>query len=308
MEIRQLECFIAVAEERHFTRAAQRLNIVQSALSQTIRTLEAELGGPLLSRSTRRVDLTPAGKVLLHEARRVLAATREARLAVTEVHGLARGQLRVGAIQSLAPFVDLPASLGRFREALLGIDIELRIDGAAPLLDEVNAGRLDIAFTQPSDIGAGMTTQMLACEDMLLICAPHHPLLAGPPPTLSDLLAYPFVDVKAEWGMRREVDRHCAHCGAIRTVSFEVDDIPMLTDLVAQNLGIALLPESLARAREKDSKGRPIIAVALAEGATPCWELIVAFKGQNGQAADRITRTFLDLLVSSAGVATHREV
>jgi DNA-binding transcriptional LysR family regulator len=143
MDLKQLECFIAVAEERHFTRAARRLNVVQSGLSQTIRMLEDELGGPLLVRSTRRVDLTPAEKVLLKEAAYVLAAAREARLAVTQVHGLARGQLRIGSIQSLAPFVDLPASPGRFRNRFSGIDVPLLLDGATPLLDEVNEGRFD---------------------------------------------------------------------------------------------------------------------------------------------------------------------
>ncbi len=74
MDIKQLECFVAVAEERHFTKAAQRLNLVQSGLSQTIRSLENELGGPLFVRTTRHVDLTPAGTVLLREAHRVISA------------------------------------------------------------------------------------------------------------------------------------------------------------------------------------------------------------------------------------------
>jgi DNA-binding transcriptional LysR family regulator len=301
MDLKQLECFIAVAEERHFTRAAQRLNIVQSGLSQTIRMLEDELGGPLLARSTRRVDLTPAGKVLLKEAARVLAAAREARLAVTQVHGLARGQLRIGSIQSLAPFVDLPASLGRFRDRFPGIDVQLLLDGAASLLDEVNEGRLDLVFTQPGDTGAGMVTRMLACEDIVVVCPPHHPLVGGPAANMLGLMDEIFVDLKPDWGMRRLLDRGFASLSAARTTAFEVNDVSTLLDLVAQGLGIALVPESIARARARDVRASPIAIVPLSDAATPCWELIVAFKGHNGQPSDRVTKTFLDLLVSKNG-------
>jgi DNA-binding transcriptional LysR family regulator len=302
MDLKQIECFIAVAEERHFTRAARRLNIVQSGLSQTIRMLEDDLGGPLLVRSTRRVDLTPAGKVFLKEAARVLAAAREARLAVTQVHGLARGQLRIGSIQSLAPFVDLPASLGRFRNRFPGIDVQLLLDGATPLLDEVNEGRLDLVFTQPGETGAGMATRMLACEDMVVVCSPSHPLAEGPANNMLGLLEETFVDLKPDWGMRRLLDRGFAELPGARTTAFEVNDVSTLLDLVAQGLGIALVPESIARARAKDARASPIAVAKLSDSAAPCWELVVAFKGHNGQPSDRVTKTFLDLLVSKRGV------
>jgi DNA-binding transcriptional LysR family regulator len=301
MDLKQLECFIAVAEERHFTRAARRLNIGQSGLSQTIRMLEDELGGPLLLRSTRRVDLTPAGEVLLKEATRVLAVAREARLAVTQVHGLARGHLRIGSIQSLAPFVDLPASLGRFRERFPGIDVQLLLDGAGPLLDEVNEGRLDLVFTQPGETGAGMVTRMLACEDMVVVCSPNHPLADGPASSMAGLLSETFVDLKPDWGMRRLLDRSFGVLSATRMTAFEVNDISTLLDLVAQGLGIALVPESIARARAKDPRASPIAVARLAEAVPPCWELIVAFKGHNGRPSDRVAKTFLDLLVSKKG-------
>jgi DNA-binding transcriptional LysR family regulator len=301
MDLKQLESFVAVAEERHFTRAAQRLNVVQSGLSQTIRSLEDELGGPLFVRSTRRVDLTPAGKVLLQEAKRILLAVREARLAVTQVHGLARGQLRIGSIQSLAPFVDLPASLGRFRHKFPGIDIELVLDGAASLLDEVNEGRLDLAFTQPGDAGAAMAFQMLACEDMVLICEPNHPLANAPAPHLAELRDHTFIDLKADWGMRRLIDRSFASAGCTRKIAFELNDMTMLTGLVAQGLGIALVPESVARARAEDMRASPIAVIELADEEPPCWELVVGFKGRNGKPADSVAKAFLDLLISITG-------
>lgn len=301
MDLKQLESFIAVAEERHFTRAARRLHVVQSGLSQTIRALEDELGGPLFARSTRRVDLTPAGRVLLEEAKRVLFAAREARLAVTQVHGLVRGTLRIGSIQSLAPFVDLPASLGRFREKFPGIDIELMLDGAAPLLNEVNEGRLDLVFAQPGEIGAAVAARMVACEDLVVVCAPDHPIAMESPPELAALRDQTFVDLRAEWGMRRLVDRSFAALGATRRIAFEVNDVSMLTDLVAQGLGIALIPESVARARAGDKRASPIAVIELADDEPPCWELVVGFKGRNGQPIDGVAKAFLELLISSSG-------
>jgi len=301
MELRQLECFVAVAEERHFSRAAQRLNLVQSGLSQTIRTLEHELGGPLFIRSTRRVDLTPAGKALLQEAHRVLEAAREARLVVTQVNGLARGQLRIGSIQGLAHFVDLPSSLGRFRLQYPGIDVQLVLDGAAPLLDEVNDGRLDLAFAQPGGIGAGITSRMLACEDMVLICAPLDPAAREPLPNLAALRHQTFVDLNPDWGMRRLLDRSFAALGINRKISFEVNDLNLLTDLVAAGLGIALIPESVAQARAADGSSKPVAVVEFTQQEPPCWEVVVAFKGRNGHPADRVTEKFLDLMVTKDG-------
>jgi DNA-binding transcriptional LysR family regulator len=301
MDLRQLECFIAVAEERHFSRAAQRLHLVQSGLSQTIRALEQELGGPLFVRNTRKVDLTPAGAALLPEAQRVLEAAREARLAVTQVHGMARGQLRIGALHGLAHFIDLPSSLGRFRQRFPGIDAQLLLDGALPMLDEVGQGRLDLAFAQPGALAPGVTSRMLACEDMVLVCAPGDPLAAGSCARLADLAGRTFVDLKPDWGMRRLLDRSFAAQGLTRRISFEVNDLGLLTDFVAQGLGLALIPESVARTRAADPLGKPIAVLELAEPEPPCWEIVVAFKGRARQPADRVTAEFLDLMVDGDG-------
>src|SRR5947209_4456527 len=114
MELRQLAHFLAVAEERHFTRAAARVHLTQSSLSSSVRALERELGGTLFNRSTRQVELTEAGRALLPAARRTLAAAEDARDAVAAIRGLVRGHLAIGAIQSISQ-VDLPGLIARFR-------------------------------------------------------------------------------------------------------------------------------------------------------------------------------------------------
>lgn len=121
MELRQLEYFIAVAEERNFTRAAGRLHIVQSAVSAAIKSLERELGTPLFERTSKHVALTDAGAALLPKARGTLDAVRDARDAVDEVRGGLRGTLRIGTLNSVA-VIDVPVVLGAFHAAAHGAD------------------------------------------------------------------------------------------------------------------------------------------------------------------------------------------
>lgn len=297
MDLKQLEHFVAVAEERHFTRAARRLNVVQSGLSATIRALEQELGGPLFLRSTRRVDLTPAGKVLFDEAPRVLAAARDAQLAVMQVHCLARGRLTIGAIANLAPFADLPAALGRFHKVFDGIDIELVLDGSAPLIDMVRDNQLDIAFTRPPDpVPAEIALRMLACEGLVVICPQRHRLAGARDLPLGALMAETFVDLKADWSMRQLIDRSFAAAGLQRRIGFEVNDMAMLTELAAEGLAIALVPELVARSRKEDPRAAPIGIAELHEDHEPCWELAVAFKGSEGEPANPVAKAFLDFL------------
>src|SRR5437762_2370234 len=116
MELRQLEAFVAVAEERNFTRAAARLYVAQSGLSATIRSLERELGAPLFLRTTRHVELTAAGQALLGEARRTLASAHAAADAVAAIEGLRRGTLTLGIMQASSLF-GLPRLLARYRHS-----------------------------------------------------------------------------------------------------------------------------------------------------------------------------------------------
>jgi DNA-binding transcriptional LysR family regulator len=306
MDLKQLEHFVVVAEERHFTRAARRLNVVQSGLSATIRALEADLGGELFVRSTRRVSLTPAGELLLGHAHRVLAAARDARLAVSQACGQARGRLGIGSIQSLAPFVDLPGSLRRFHEAYAGVHVDLSFDDSNALIEQVRDARLDIAFTQPPDIPPpGVTSRLLTCEGMVVVCAPDHPLAGAAGVPLARTVEQTFVDLRADWPMRRLVDRSFAAAGLQRRIGFEVNDMDMLFEIAALGLAIALAPESVVAERRAGGRGRPLAVAELREDEEPCWELSVVFRGEAGEPANAISRAFLDgLILSDQGAAT----
>ncbi|HUZ21860.1 MAG TPA: LysR family transcriptional regulator [Acidimicrobiales bacterium] len=266
MELRQLEYFVAVAEEQHFTRAARRLHVAQSGLSSTVRSLEAELGSPLLLRTTRRVELTRAGEVLLVEARRTLAAARAAAGAVAAVAGLQRGSLTVGVMQALAA-IDLSGFLARFHERFPGIELRLTQASSSELMAQVAESRLDLAFTSSAP-RRGVALMPVFSSPMVLVYGPRHRLAAhraaAPPIRLDDLAGEEFVDFPVAWGSRIVVDEIFRAAGVARRVPFEVNDVTTLLDLVRAGLGIAVVPEAVAASQ-------PALAGIAIGGRTDRW-------------------------------------
>lgn len=270
MDLRQLEHFVTVADERHFTRAAERLFISQSGLSASIRVLEKELGTDLFLRSTRRVDLTDAGRALLAESRRTLASVAAAREAVAAVQGLQRGTLCVGTEQCLG-VVDVPAELARFHETHPGVELLVQQAGSAHLVEEVRLGRLDVAFVaEPAQPPDGVTFVRLASEPMMLICRPEHPLASLDMVEWTTMADAVFVDFHPDWGSRRVTDRGFASAGLTRKVASEVNDVHTLLDLVVRGLGVAVVPGPIAR-----KKAGTLTAIPLRSDA-PRWKVAIA--------------------------------
>jgi DNA-binding transcriptional LysR family regulator len=246
VEVRQLEYFVAVAEECHFTRAAKRMHVAQSGLSASIRSLEVELGAPLFVRSTRQVELTQAGRALLVEARRALGSIDAARDAVAAVQGLLRGTLSVGSLQCLH-VIHLPAVLAAFNAAHPGVEIRLRQAGSADLVEEVRSGRIDVAFvTRPARPADDVRVSILAAEPLVLACPPDHPMAQRMSVHPSELRGQSFVDFNAGWGTRDVVDQTLANAGVDRHVAVEVNDVHSLLDFVGFGLGVALVPQSFS--------------------------------------------------------------
>ena len=288
MELRQLEHFLAVAEERHFTRAAQRLHIVQSGLSASIRSLERELDAALFLRSTRRVELTQAGHALLGEARRTLAAAQAAKDAVAAVQGLLRGRLAVGTMQILPPSVDLLAVLGRFHARHPGVELRLRQAGTGTLLDWVRDARLDLALVAP--VGTppqGVSLRPLASDPLLVACPPSHPLAERDEVDLAALTGERFVDFQPDWGLRMLIDRYFADARLERATAMEVNDVPTLLELVSHGLGIALVPQVVS------ASPVPVRYLPLRPPA-PAFEVAVASVGD--QPTSAAARVLLDML------------
>lgn len=250
MELRQLQHFVAVAEDQHFTRAAERLMVSQSGLSASIRALERELRAPLFVRTTRRVTLTEAGRALFGEAERILAQVRTAHEAVAAVQGVLRGTLSLGTEQCIAG-VNVAGLLAAFRRRHPDVEVRLRQAGSGALAEEVAAGRLDLAFayrTQPDT--DQLRSVALAAEPMTVLCHPGHRLAAtGAVLAPEDLSGEIFVDFHPDWGPRRTTDAAFSGAGVRRTVALEVNDVHSLLDLVDENLGIAVVPRHFRHKR-----------------------------------------------------------
>ncbi|GHJ38469.1 LysR family transcriptional regulator [Streptomyces sp. TS71-3] len=247
VELRHLEHFMAVAEERSFTRAAARLHLVQSTLSVSIRSLERELDGRLFERTTHHVELTDAGWALLTEARNVLASVETARDAVAAAHGGLRGTVRVGIMHSLT-LIDLAAVLTRYHQERPHVRIipSPAQGGSMELVHQVIDGALDLAFAAlPADYPPGLTVHPLASEPMRLACPVDHPLARRRVVPLTELDGESFVDAPPGWGTRLSADRILLESGVRRRIAVEVADVPTVVELVRAGFGFAFLSESL---------------------------------------------------------------
>src|SRR3954447_17585284 len=175
MDLRQLEYFVAVAEEQNFTRAAQRVHISQSGVSAQIRQLEHELGAELFDRLARIATLTVAGKAALEHARTALAAAAAVSRAVGEVDDVVRGQLTVGMVTgcTIAPLFD---ALAAFRQAHPGVQISLLEDTSDRLGDAVRAGTIDLALVGTTATPAGLEALTIVSERLVVAVPGRHPL------------------------------------------------------------------------------------------------------------------------------------
>lgn len=269
MELRHLVYFVTVAEERNFSRAAERLRVVQSGVSAAIRSLERELGAQLFDRSSQRVTLTDAGTALLPAARATIDAAQAARDAVDEVRGGLRGTLRIGTLISVG-FVDLPGLLGQFRAEHPAVDLRLRAapTGSAGLAQSLLDGELDVAFLSlPGRPPAGLLVRVLVAEPIVAVLPASHRLAGRASVSLADLADEPFVDSPPGYGNRTEVDRGFAAAGLRRRVALEVADIATVARYVRSGLGVALLPRFSAGTGFPAGAAAPAGAPGLPAGA-----------------------------------------
>ena len=249
VELRQLRMFVAVADEGSFTLAADRLHVVQSAVSAGVRTLERELGATLFDRTTRRVQLSDAGRVLLPQARRLLAAEVLALDLVGEVRAGLRGSITIGTIQAQAMrSVSVAKLLSEFHTHHPAVQISVRHTGtSAEMAEQVRDGRLDLGFiTLTNEQTPGLDLTRLTSEVMLLATGPRHQLAGRKEIDLTELQDEPFADGPPGWGLRMASERAFSLARADRNVVFEMNDLASLIDFVREGLAVALIPPSIA--------------------------------------------------------------
>lgn len=246
MELRQLEAFVAVAEERNFTRAAARLHVAQSGLSATIRTLERDLHAPLFLRTTRNVALTPAGLALLGNARRTLTSARTAVEAVEAIEGLRQGTLALGIMQSSSLF-DLPNILKRYRDVYPGIELRLSQVSSADGVRLLRDHDLDVIFTTGSEHPPSDLVSIPMVESpLVVVCAKSSVLADRAVADLSMVAEQPQIGFPVGWGVRALTDRAMQSRGLQPNYVFEINDTTTVLDLVEAGFGVALVPEIIA--------------------------------------------------------------
>jgi DNA-binding transcriptional LysR family regulator len=260
VELRQLEQFVAVAEERHFTRAAARVHVVQSSLSAAIRALERELGDALFVRNSRQVTLTPAGRALLPAARRALAAAEEGRDAVAGIRGVLHGRLHVGAIQSLG-VIDLAAAVAGLRRTHPGVTVRLSHTSAGALAQAVADAEIDIAFLDGPVDESRLTRIPLGTDELVLGVPAGDPLAERVSIGLADPVLHgrDFVGYRADSALEAQISTACAGAGLARRVVCEAENIGYLLDLVGRGAGVTVLPPLAVRAAGGRVRAVPIV-------------------------------------------------
>ncbi|MBV9421811.1 MAG: LysR family transcriptional regulator [Solirubrobacterales bacterium] len=260
MELRHLRYFIAVAEERHFGRAAARLHIAQAPLSQQIRRLEAELGEPLLYRTTRSVELAPAGEVLLERGREILVAVDSA---IDDARRAARGEygrLAIGFTGSVT-YAVLPSLAAALRQELPGVMLDLRGELLTPAqVAQLTAGTLDLGLLRPPVRERDLSTEVLQSEPLIAVLPQSHPLANSDAVPLEQLKDDPFVAYPSHFRsvLHDAVEDACAAHGFKPLAAHEVAETATLVSFVAAGLGVSLVPASVRHMTVHGAIYRPL--------------------------------------------------
>ena len=254
MELRQLRYLDAVARRRSFSQAALDLHVAQSALSQQVRRLERELGVEVLRRTTRRVEVTEAGEVVLARARRALLELDGARADLDALQGLVRGTLRLGGVPPVGP-VHPAALIAEFSRAHPGVAITVREDVAFTLLAQLRDGGLDLvtALVDPDALD-GLEGARLLDEELVLVAPLDHPLARAKRVPVERLAGEALVAYGAESALGEAV---LALMPGGRIVA-EANELETVRELAARGLGVTLMPRTVVAAHADRLAIRPL--------------------------------------------------
>jgi DNA-binding transcriptional LysR family regulator len=252
VELRQLRYFVAVAEERHFGRAAKRLRLSQPPLSVQIKGLEEELGVKLLQRSTRQVALTDAGRTFLERAERILEAVEEAKEAAKGADEGVHGRLEIGFISS-ATLGLLPPAIRLFRERFAGVEIELRELTSAQQIDALYAGEIRVGLVRLPLRAPGLLFEPLQEESFLVALPSGHPLEALESVPLEAMVDQPLIFFTRQLmpSLHAQIVELFQRVGAFPNVVQHAVHLQTIVGLVASDVGLAILPEPAERLRRE---------------------------------------------------------
>ncbi|MBV0934304.1 LysR family transcriptional regulator [Marinobacterium weihaiense] len=292
MDLRSLRYFLAVAEQGGFTAAAERLHIAQPAVSMAIRKLEQTLDLQLFDRQERRVRLTDEGEVLARHARHILQAVNDAERELHELHGLSRGEVRVGIPSMLGSYY-FPPILMAFRQRYPGIRLEVVEAGTRKLQQMIHQGDIDMGVivtdTPPDDL----ETHSFLRDQMMAILPRDHPLAHADNVSYDAFFAEELVLFKEGYFHREVIDRISREAGVTPHIGFEANLIPLIKQIVSHGYGITTLL-AMVVADDPTLVARPF--------SPPVW-LDLSLAWRRGHRLSRANQTFVDLVLEQA---THR--
>jgi DNA-binding transcriptional LysR family regulator len=292
MELRHLRYFIAVTEAASFTAAAKKLNISQPPLSQQIKDLEGQVGMRLFERSSRHVELTPAGAIFYNHARTILDQVEHATNQARDVGSGRVGTLNIGTTGSVL--------LGRLATLVAAYSalypgVSVRIHEMDPLEQEaaVLAHRTDFSFLRKPSHNPDLVTEVVWPEDVGVVLPEHHPLAAREEIELSALNKESFVFLRlADSRFARYLQDCCVASGFVPNITNEVVESYSLTSLVAAGLGVALVPECIKNLSRPGIVYRPLTAPA------PKADVYIMYRINHDPVAAKFLQTAHDLLGS----------
>jgi DNA-binding transcriptional LysR family regulator len=286
MELRRIQYFVAVAEEAHFGRAAERLRMAQPPLSQQIKALEAEMGVVLFHRTTRKVELTVAGERFLQRARAILADVDDAVTEAGQVAAGMVGRIAIGFTGS-ATYDLLPSLVRVLRADLPGIELDIHGEMLTP--DQVTAltdGTLDLGLLRPPVRNTALEVQVLRREPLIAVLPEHHPLAVHDRVRLADLRDDPFITYPSHNRsvVYEAVIDACQRAGFVPASVNEVSETSTMVSFVAAGLGVALVPASVQHLRITGATYLPLA------GTTQEVELALATRA--GETSPHVARVW----------------
>jgi DNA-binding transcriptional LysR family regulator len=272
MDIRQLKAFVAIAETRTFTAAAERVHVTQAAISMQIRQLEQEVGLPLFIRTPRRVVLTEAGERLLQRAYLILREHDAALSELAELAGAEHGRLRLGSASGMVSADALPHILARMKQSHQHADVTVTSGTSAELVGKILSGELDLAFVSLPVEARNIETELLSRDQLVAIASPRHPHADKKVISAFALAGERLILGERGGNTRRLIDEFFADAGLRPTVAMELSRQSAIMNMVANDMGVGIVP--LSTAREEVERGR--LVRWWIEGARINWELGVA--------------------------------
>lgn len=243
MELKQLEYFMAVCQELHFTRAAEKMGIAQPSLSQQIRLLEHEIGIPLFDRIGKRTVITEAGKTLLHHSYNVFHELSQARASISELQGLQRGTLKIGALLTVVNYL-LPPTIIEFHHRYPNVELAVLGLRTGDIYNGLLQNELDLGIVFLPMKHDDLETIPLYKENLALAAPVDHPVAKEPFVTLDILKETPSVLLPSTYFLRQLINEQCRVLEFVPQPVIEMTTMESIINMVGKGVGVTILPKA----------------------------------------------------------------